>query len=332
MYTVRVTTANNGDSMLRQLPGSQPVSLCGKYRFVFDNGKDDLPEADFWIVRNKYIKRPTKCRVAPENTILMLSEPYSVLNFPKRYRDQFGLVCSCQDQVKHRNVIYRQAALPWFVGVGDLNSSGSVSLSYDTLINAPLPEKTKMLSVISSNKAFTFGHKARIDFVKKLQQRYGDRIDYYGRGSNGFKDKWDVLAPYKYHIAIENSQSPYYWTEKLSDCYLAGTFPIYYGCTNISDFLRANAYQTIDIKDPEASFKVIDNILDNDPYESLKETLTATRTQILNDYNIFTLMADCCNQLDPMATKKEVTLNKAITMLDWHNLYLQVIERNLCKF
>ena len=128
------------------------------------------------------------------------------------------------------------------------------------------PEKKKLISVITSNKAFTQGHIDRIRFVSKLKEHFGDQIDVFGRGYNTFGDKWDVLADYKYHIVIENSSQTYYWTEKLSDCFLAETYPFYYGCTNIADYFPSDAYTPIDISNPDEAIKIIDKAIKADAY------------------------------------------------------------------
>ena len=123
--------------------------------------------------------------------------------------------------------------------------------------------------------------------MRKLKKHYGDRIDVYGRGFNGFEDKWDVLAPYKYHIAIENSSEKYYWTEKLSDCYLTGTFPIYYGCRNIGEYFDEKSYARIDINNFENAVKTIDEILGEDLYEQRRNALIESKRMVLDKYNIF---------------------------------------------
>lgn len=51
------------------------------------------------------------------------------------------------------------------------------------------PKKTKLISVITSNKAFTKGHLKRIEFVEKLKAYYGDKLDVFGQGFNSFEDK-----------------------------------------------------------------------------------------------------------------------------------------------
>ncbi len=328
MYKVKITTAKNSDYLLRQTPGASGISKCGKYQFFIDQ---DVEEPDFWVVRNKYIKKKTTCKVAPENTILMTSEPRSIVNFPKKYCNQFAHVYSCQDTLKHKSVTFGPAALSWFIGLKWKKGKVSHSISYDDLKNRPLPPKNKLISVITSNKGFTRGHQDRIKFVSRLKQHYGDKIDVFGRGINSFEDKWDILAPYKYHIALENSSSKFYWTEKISDCFLTGTFPIYYGCTNIQDYFPEKSFKTIDIYNWKKAIQTIDSILEHDIYEERMDALESSKELVLEDYNLFTIISRLCDTLDPSRPKREITLKPAITVLDWHNFYLYFVERNYYK-
>src|SRR5687768_17715451 len=52
---------------------------------------------------------------------------------------------------------------------------------------------------------------------------------------------------YRYSLAIENFSGPYYWTEKVIDCYLSWTMPLYFGCTNLADYFPAESFVQIDI-------------------------------------------------------------------------------------
>ncbi|KAH8064746.1 hypothetical protein JL722_1626 [Aureococcus anophagefferens] len=45
-----------------------------------------------------------------------------------------------------------------------------------------------------------------------------------------------AVAPYAFHVAIENVRRDGYFTEKLLDCFLLRTVPIYWGCPNLADF------------------------------------------------------------------------------------------------
>jgi len=51
-------------------------------------------------------------------------------------------------------------------------------------------------------------------------------------------------------VAVENSGHDHYWTEKVADCFLAGTVPIYRGAPNIRAYFPAEAMIVIDTLDP----------------------------------------------------------------------------------
>lgn len=331
MYKVLLLngTGEQGRWILRQTPNGSGISRCGKYQFYIN---EDIDSPDFVIVRGKAVKKPVRFHVAPENTILTTSEPYSVLSYPKKYCKQFGLVCSCQKELKHHNIRYTPAILPWFTGAVFKHGVGTATVTYDELKEMPLLHKPKLMSVITSNKAFTQGHQDRINFVEKLKRYYGDRLDVYGRGFHGFGDKWEVLAKYKYHIVIENSQSDYYWTEKISDCYLSETFPIYHGCTNIDEYFSKDAYATIDIHDIEGSIAAIDAIINSEEhYAEHSAALKEAKRQVLDDYNLFNYLAGILDTMNPDLPKQDVLLKPAKTMADRHNFYLNVIGRNKFK-
>ncbi|MCP9903235.1 hypothetical protein KBY72_12165 [Cyanobium sp. BA5m-21] len=59
-------------------------------------------------------------------------------------------------------------------------------------------------------------------------------IDIYGSSFNPIDLKLDGLAPYYFSIAMENSKEDFYFTEKIIDCFLTKTIPLYYGCPSIS--------------------------------------------------------------------------------------------------
>lgn len=312
----------------RQMPGEQGITADGRYRFIIN---DYAADADFVVVSGKGLRQPHTFHVSPENTILLTGEPRGILAYAKGYCRQFGIVCSCQPEIKGKNVIYTPAILPWYVGV-DFNADGSVRFTktYDDIAKAK-PEKTKLISVISSNKAFSRGHVDRLRFIRKLQERYGDSIDIYGRGYRGFADKWDVLAPYKYHIVIENSTSDYYFTEKLFDCYLAGTYPIYHGCRNVADYYPSDAMTRIDIRDFDATAATIDRLLASNEYEDKQAQLQHCKELSLDKYNMFNEIAAICDKIGTNGAKKDVTLMPASHYFSLHNMMLYTMGRNYYK-
>jgi hypothetical protein len=94
--------------------------------------------------------------------------------------------------------------------------------------------KTKLVSAISSNKAFLPGHVNRLQFINAIK----NRVDLFGRGmGKELPSKLDGLRDYMFSVAIENVENDdYYFTEKITECFLTGTIPIYHGCLNIGEF------------------------------------------------------------------------------------------------
>lgn len=94
--------------------------------------------------------------------------------------------------------------------------------------------KSRKLSLIASTKTDFEGHRLRhrvIDWIKTA----GIDADILGRGYAPFERKSDGLAPYRYSVVIENVREPSYFTEKLIDCLLCETVPIYWGAQDIAD-------------------------------------------------------------------------------------------------
>ena len=113
--------------------------------------------------------------------------------------------------------------------------------------------KSKNVSIIASNKTSSEYHKIRHAFANKVKQL--GNVDTYGRfdGSAYLKFKADSLQKYRYQIVVENGIYPYYFTEKIMDCFASHTVPIYLGATKIDDFFNSDGIIKITAKD-------IDNI------------------------------------------------------------------------
>ena len=152
--------------------------------------------------------------------------------------------------------------------------------------------KTKILSVISSSKTMSEGHRKRLDFAKRLKIHFGDKVDLFGRDLNEIEDKWDALADYQYHVALENSAVNDYWTEKLSDAFLAACHPIYYGCPNINRYFDPASLTPIDLDHPEKAMAVIESCIKQKRYESSEQKIWEAREKVLDTHNVFALIAD----------------------------------------
>ena len=204
---------------------------------------------------------------------------------------------TCDRDVIHKNKIYENW-LTWYIGIIVEKKNNQhvfqkkINLNYDQLVKMQCPNKTNRISLILSNKNFSDGHKKRIKFVENLSKLpIAKFIDIFGHGYNDIPDKWDALAPYKYHLVLENSIQPDYWSEKLADAFLSFSLPIYYGCPNIYDYFSKDSLVTLDINNMNSSVKQLQYLIDHEEYyEQRIQEILISRDRILNEYNIFNLM------------------------------------------
>mgnify|MGYP003626682341 FL=1 len=99
-------------------------------------------------------------------------------------------------------------------------------------------EKTKLVSMIYSSKKWLTGHKLRHMIAEMLLPKIKyDEIDLLGRGTNRpLELKSEGTNDYMFQIAIENLKRKNYFADKIYDCFVTGTVPIYWGAPNIGDF------------------------------------------------------------------------------------------------
>lgn len=99
-----------------------------------------------------------------------------------------------------------------------------------------LHEKSKNISFIYSNKNWNLGHRLRHNFANSLKEK-SYQIDYYGSGpEKPIQFKIEGLKDYRFSIVMENSVLDDYFTEKILDCFLTGTIPLYWGTKNIVNY------------------------------------------------------------------------------------------------
>jgi hypothetical protein len=154
-------------------------------------------------------------------------------------------------------------------------------------------KKLNKVSIILSDKDFSEGHKKRIEFINKIiSLPISKYIDVYGHGYKSIPDKWDAIAPYKYHLVLENSVQKDYWSEKLADAFLGFSFPIYYGCPNIYDYFSQDSLCVIDIDNIDQAVIILQDIIESDTYDNSIQIIDLSRKQVLNQYNIFNLMSE----------------------------------------
>ena len=125
-----------------------------------------------------------------------------------------------------------------------------------------IAEKSKSLSIIASKLDYLPGHKNRLRFINNLLIRYPDLKNHtFGKGrERELTEKIDGLKPYSFSIAIENTSSDSYITEKFFDCICAGCIPLYYGAINVVDYFPLDSFVWLPISDEEKCFKIVEGL------------------------------------------------------------------------
>ena len=181
----------------------------------------------------------------------------------------------------------------WHAGVRRRRGEGGARLEQDVHalgyddFRSMRPEKTRDLSVVCSAKSQSDGHALRLSFVEQLKEHFGDRLDWFGKGIRPVEDKWEALAPYRFHISLENTAERDYWTEKLADAYLGCAFPFYWGCTNLSEYFEDEAFRTIDPARPQWSIGVIETVIAEGITAERLDAVERARALVLDRYNFF---------------------------------------------
>jgi hypothetical protein len=231
----------------------------------------------------------------PDKTLLITGEPPSIKYYDERFIRQFHEVLTCHSDMPHPRRLYDQQAYLWYAGIGRPGGGRmAANLSYDDFGAEDTPEKTQLLSVVVSDKAVTPGHRHRRAFVAKLRERFGERLAIYGRGICDITDKAEAIRPARYHIVLESSQFPDYWTEKLADAFLCMSFPFYWGAPNLARYFPEPAFEPINIYDPDASIAVIEREIDADRFALALPELRRAKALVLDRYNMCAMLAARC--------------------------------------
>lgn len=257
-------------------------------RCAFDLNPPPGGDADYYVVLGN--ARPfDHAHVAKENTLFIAGEPPAKKVYPTKFYNQFYRLVDTHALSNHPRVTLSAPGLGWQVGLD--TAKNQYRYGYDHLISLKPPAKENRISVVCSAAAKTPGQRRRLEFLHTLKRRLGDRIVHYGRGFAPIEDKMDAILPYRFHLVLENSESPHYWTEKLADAYLGWAFPLYVGCDNLDEYFSSDAFVRLNPGDTEAAVARIEKMLDSNPDPAELARIAEARERVLNNYNPF---AWCC--------------------------------------
>ena len=228
---------------------------------IFEDLFSDLKNIDFSLFVDSI---PESNEELSSLNIISFQEPneyFGIHDWVIKNKDIFSFILTWDDKVLNNcdNAIFLPFGLSWFTPD-----------QYNI-------DKKKVFEVahLRGNLLKTYGHSLRYELLDrkneiitpiKFFETYGDRNDIV----NARKGKEEVFGNPMFGVAIENTQHNGYFTEKIIDCFLQKTIPIYWGCSNIGEFFNIDGIITFTSVD-NAIIQI--NNLDEDYYNTCLEAI-----------------------------------------------------------
>jgi hypothetical protein len=161
--------------------------------------------------------------------------------------------------------------------------------------------KQPKISCLTGSKEFTTAHIYRkVLYANQLniplpitwfRSDYGDLLPAYQHNPiipSSLDGKVGLFLDFQFSLVIENSRQTHYFTEKLMDCLLTKTIPIYYGCPNIAEYFDTRGWiilETTDMNELIAKASALPNyadfaeVIEHNHREAMKYTSLAVNIQ-----------------------------------------------------
>jgi hypothetical protein len=269
MFLIKIfcpfSTSKNCKEVYERINFSNEIDFYGKNKKVFFTDEDDYTHA---IIINTIMP---DLKIPKENVIGLAFEPIYFLNVTNEFVEYAK---------KHIGKYF----------VGDKFNLPEPFIEYFGYMWHSRPPveitvKSKLMSIIVSEKHFAPGHKYRHDLVNLIIQNRLP-IDIYGRGSHKYRydrimGKFNDAEPYEdylYSICIENYVCNHYFSEKIMTPLMYNCMPIYSGCKHIDGYVENVIKLT---NNPEEDLKTIIEIINN-PSAFYKKTYTEKNINAVN--------------------------------------------------
>jgi len=174
---------------------------------------------------------------------------------------------------------------------------GMTRILKDDYESIDIHSKKFMITSVTNDKLFTTGHYFRhsvyynqhlitsipVRFHRSADSKNLQVIVDIPRLGQTEESKIDLFKDSQFSLVLENSRQVNYFTEKLCDCLITKTIPVYYGCPNISEYFDTTGWIILENENmldmieklkaltPDYYMKYIDTVHKN--YEEVKKYL-----------------------------------------------------------
>ncbi len=235
---------------------------------------ENVEKIVFFNINPKIVKKYDLSRLPKEKLVLFMWEPKTVLRqmYDPKVQSCFSKIYTWNDALVD-GTTYFKFCYPVLCPM---------------LSNIPSFEEKKLCTLVASNLESDVENELyseRKKVISYFEQAGEEGFEFYGRkwdptsyksyrGSIAYK--LDVIKNYRFSICYENTQgTPGYISEKIFDCFAAGCIPIYWGASNIENFIPKNCF------------------IDRRDFKSMEELHDFMNSMTKNEYEGYLLRIQC---------------------------------------
>lgn len=216
-------------------------SILRKLDFTKIKLPEDVDKIVFFNVTPSMARKYDLSKFPKEKMVLFMWEPKTVLRrmYLPRIRNCFSKVYTLDDSLVDGKTHFKF----YYPVMGPMIQDF-----------VPFEEK-KFCTLVASNLKSSFSqelYSARKEAIRFFEAAGEEGFEFYGRGWDAAEypsyrgkvsDKIQTIKNYRFNICYENTQgTPGYVTEKIFDCFMAGTVPIYWGAPNIEAYVPKGCF------------------------------------------------------------------------------------------
>lgn len=254
------------------------------YFVAFDAPGEDVPEQNLVLLS---VEPPCLYSRSSWNSL----DAVATRPLEDYYRQQRWWINKTYDELKRMDPVEKSKDLSWITTDKGRNINPLFRKLRELMVRAGVNKFKR--SRLQYKRLSTDGHLLRMKFLERLTNYDPETLDLYGRGDfsgsyyrGEVEDKWDGLREYRYSLAIENWRGRNYFTEKVTDALLSWCMPIYWGCTNLDEYLPKNSFVKIDIESNDAP-KHVKEIVESDIRERNMDAIAEARHRLLDGLQIW---------------------------------------------
>jgi len=173
---------------------------------------------------------------------------------------------------------------------------GTTTISPDQYNSIDVKNKVFRITSITGNKSGLPGYKFRHDSYSSQNQITSIPTRFFISSRAGHtiipkknrntphlnkNSKINVFVDSQFSLVIENSKQANYFTEKLCDCLITKTIPVYWGCPNISEYFDTTGWILLEDESVENLAKKL-NALTPEYYMKYTDTIEKNFKEVKN--------------------------------------------------